>query len=239
VPVHADLPFIIFREIPASLAQPDIFPNLMGADIGGIDVTHGVSRDPRCRSAAVDSVQIGWIGNKGAQRTVNGAADDDAAQLAGLRSRRLVATCRLVSERGADIKRIVRPDIDRAWLAELMPGGDEIAVLIENLDATVATIGNIDTPERAADENVVRIIEIAGSRSLWPQVLMNRPSLENLRTRPLFDLFGEWPSETKISPLGATATPVGRSKVSVPLPPTPILPSIIRTLPFWSSLRTS
>src|SRR5258708_3375377 len=46
-----------------------------------------------------------------------------------------------------------------------MPGGDEIAVLIENLDATVATVGNIDTPERAADENVVRIIEIAGSRS--------------------------------------------------------------------------
>src|SRR5205814_7976590 len=50
-------------------------------------------------------------------------------------------------------------------LAELMPGGDEIAVLIENLDATVATVGNIDAPERAADENVVRIVEIAGSRS--------------------------------------------------------------------------
>src|SRR5712672_3503699 len=137
----------------------------MGADISGIDVTHGVSRDPRCRSAAVDSVQIGRIGNKGAQRTVNGAADHDAAQLARLRSGRLVATCRLISERGADIKRIVRPDKDRAWLAKLMPGGDEIAVLIENLDATVATIGNIDTPERAANKNVVRIIEIAGSRS--------------------------------------------------------------------------
>jgi hypothetical protein len=26
---------------------------------------------------------------------------------------------------------------------------------------------------------------------------MNRPSLENLGTRPLFDLFGEWPLETK------------------------------------------
>ena len=45
-----------------------------------------------------------------------------------------------------------------------MPRGDEIAVLIENLDAAVATVGNIDTPERAADENVVRIIEIAGRR---------------------------------------------------------------------------
>jgi hypothetical protein len=29
------------------LAQPDIFPKFMGADIGGIDATHGVSRDPR------------------------------------------------------------------------------------------------------------------------------------------------------------------------------------------------
>src|ERR1700674_4589716 len=115
----------------------------MCADIGGVNVTHRVSRDPRCRSAAVDRVQIGRIGNKRAQRTVNGTADHDAAQLARLRSRRVVATCRLISERGADIKRIVRPDKDRAWLAELMPRGDEIAVLIENLDATVATVGNI------------------------------------------------------------------------------------------------
>src|SRR5712671_6473018 len=85
------------------LAQPGVFPKLMGADIGGIDVTHGISRDPRCRGAAVDSAQIGRIGNKGAQRTVDGAADHNAALLARLRSRRLVATCRLISERGADI----------------------------------------------------------------------------------------------------------------------------------------
>src|SRR5215831_8342728 len=68
---------------------------------------------------------------------------------------------------------------------------------------------------------------------------MKRPSLENLRIRPLLEALPPWPSETKISPLAATATPVGRSKVSVPLPPTPILPSIISTLPVWSSLRTS
>src|SRR5260370_17561630 len=142
--------------VPA-LAQPDVFPKLMGADIGGIDVTHGISRDPRCRSPAVDSVQIGRIGNKGAQRSVNGAADHDAAQLARLRSRRLVATCRLISERGADVKRIVRPDKDRAWLAKLMPGGDEIAVLIENLDATVAPVCNINPPHPAPAQNFFRI----------------------------------------------------------------------------------
>src|SRR5215467_6971494 len=68
---------------------------------------------------------------------------------------------------------------------------------------------------------------------------MKRPSLENLTTRALLEALPPWPSETKISPLAAIATPVGRSKVSEPLPPTPILPSIINTLPFWSSLRTS
>src|SRR6516225_5984982 len=65
---------------------------------------------------------------------------------------------------------------------------------------------------------------------------MKRPSLENLTTRALFEALPLWPSETKMSPFAAIDTPVGRSKVSVPLPPTPILPSIINTLPFWSSL---
>src|SRR5258706_16250514 len=92
------------------LAQPDIFPKLMGADIGGIDVTHGISRDPRCRSAGVDSVQIGRIGNKSAQRTVNDAADHDAAPLPKIRSGRIVATCQLISEGGTHNKRMVRAD---------------------------------------------------------------------------------------------------------------------------------
>ena len=76
----------------------------MCADIGGIDVAQGVSRDPRRRSAAVDSVQIGRIGNKGAQGTVDGAADHNTAQLAGLRPRRVIATCRLVAECGTGVK---------------------------------------------------------------------------------------------------------------------------------------
>src|SRR5262249_25746383 len=53
-----------------------------------------------------------------------------------------------------------------AWLAKLMPSGDEIAVLVENLDATVAAIGNVDATERTADGDIVRIIEIAVPRSL-------------------------------------------------------------------------
>src|SRR6266581_4689098 len=46
-----------------------------------------------------------------------------------------------------------------------MPGGDEIAVLIENLDTTVTTIGYVDTSHRTADGNIVRVIEIARRRS--------------------------------------------------------------------------
>src|SRR5215472_4181482 len=47
-----------------------------------------------------------------------------------------------------------------------------------------------------------------------------------------------WPSATKRSPFGATATSVGWSKVSKPGPDTPALPRVIRTLPFWSNLKT-
>src|SRR5271154_7330337 len=47
-----------------------------------------------------------------------------------------------------------------------MPSGDEIAVLIENLDTTVATIGNVDTSHRTADRDIVRVIEIARRRSI-------------------------------------------------------------------------
>src|SRR5271154_4496352 len=46
-----------------------------------------------------------------------------------------------------------------------MPSGDEIAVLIENLDTTVAAIGNVDASHRTADRDIVRVIEIAGRRS--------------------------------------------------------------------------
>jgi hypothetical protein len=49
--------------------------------------------------------------------------------------------------------------------------------------------------------------------------------------RALFDLLGEWPSDTKMSPLAAIATPVGRSNKSGPTPPTPGLPSVISTFP--------
>ena len=78
-----------------------------------------------------------------------------------------------------------------------------------------------------------------GAEPLCPQVLMNRPSFENFTTRAELCWLGAWPSVTKISPLGAIATPVGRSKVSGPFPDTPSFPIVISTLPAGLNLRTS
>src|SRR5215510_14347286 len=69
-----------------SSAQPDVFPHLMGADIGGIDIAHRISRNTGCRSARSDSTEVARIRNESEQRPIDGIADHDAAQLARLRS---------------------------------------------------------------------------------------------------------------------------------------------------------
>jgi hypothetical protein len=69
------------------------------------------------------------------------------------------------AERDADINLVIRSDENRAWLAKLIPGGDEIAVLVENLDTAVEAIGNEDATQRTAKGDIVRVIEIAGCRS--------------------------------------------------------------------------
>ena len=66
---------------------------------------------------------------------------------------------------------------------------------------------------------------------------MNLPLLSNFTMRELPKV-GAWPSEMKMSPFGAKAMPVGRSKTSVPLPPWPALPSVISTLPSGENLKT-
>src|ERR1700728_607090 len=70
-----------------------------------------------------------------------------------------------------------------------------------------------------------------------PHCLMNFPSLVNFTTRAL-PVFGECPSETKISPFGAIATSLGSLKVSGPSPATPALPRVIRTFPSGLNLKT-
>src|SRR5215469_6968586 len=71
-----------------------------------------------------------------------------------------------------------------------------------------------------------------------PQVLRNLPCESNFMMRAFAFGCSPWPSATNRSPLGATATSVGWSKVSKPGPDTPALPMVISTLPFWSNLKT-
>jgi len=137
----------------------------MGTDIGRVDIAHCVSRNSGCRSARSHRTEVARIRDESEQRAINGIADHDAALFTRLHLRRSVASGRLVAQRDADINLVIRANEDRAWLAKLMPSGDEIAVLIENLDTTVATIGNVDASERAADRDIVRVIEIVRRRS--------------------------------------------------------------------------
>ena len=62
-------------------------------------------------------------------------------------------------------------DIDRARLTELFPGGDEIAVLVEDLDAIILTIGDVHIPLGTADVDVVGFPEVAGFRPHVPPLL--------------------------------------------------------------------
>src|SRR5258708_3372006 len=114
----------------------------MGADIGGIDIAHCVSRNTGRRSPRPDSTEVARIRYEREQRPIDGTADHDAAQFSRLHSRRRVASGRLVPERDTDINLVIRSDENRAWLAKLIPGGDEIAVLVENLDTAVEGIGS-------------------------------------------------------------------------------------------------
>src|ERR1700680_544104 len=68
------------------------------------------------------------------ERSVARVADHDAAQPALLGAG--------LAERGADIDRVVAAHEHRTRLAELRPGGDEAALLVEHLDAVVFTVGD-------------------------------------------------------------------------------------------------
>ena len=88
-----------------------------------------------------------------------------------------------------------------------------VAVLIEDLDAVVLAIGDVDVALGSADVDVVGFPEVAGLRSHASPGLDELAVRENFTTRALFDLFREWPSATKMSPLarnGHAGRPVER-----------------------------
>src|SRR5215831_4745653 len=110
------------------LLDLDIFPQVLRADVRREDVARIIRRDARGRGAPHHLVKVGRVRNKGLERSVPGVA-----LLGGW-----------IRKRGADVNGVVFADKHGAWLAELMPRGNEVAFLIEDLNAEIPTIGDID-----------------------------------------------------------------------------------------------
>jgi hypothetical protein len=80
-----------------------------------------------------------------------------------------------IRERAAHIDGVVLPDEHGARHAELSPGGEEVAVLVEDLDALVPAVGDVHALLRATDEDVVGLVEITRPRSFLSPRLAQIP----------------------------------------------------------------
>ena len=80
-------------------------------------------------------------------------ADADAAEPAGVRGD-------TIGFRVGDVDEAVA-QVDAAWAAELFPLGDEATVLLEDLDAVVAAVGNKEPP-LGVHGDIVRGLELGG-----------------------------------------------------------------------------
>ena len=129
----------------------------MRADVGGIDRALGVRHDARRAGDAVH-VRLGQvgIGYEVLDRAVLGAAHRDAPGVAGVDGR--------IRMRIAHVQRVVFRDKHRARPAELLPRRDEATVLVEDLHAVVAAVGDVHAVLRTADGDVVRLVELARPR---------------------------------------------------------------------------
>src|SRR5207248_5452422 len=119
--------------------------------------------------------------------------------------------------------------------AEIRPLGDELAALIEHLDALVAAIADVE-PSLRVDGDAVRLVELSRLGSLPPHQVTNLPSFEYLTTRVLVLS----PSAMKMSPFFAitrSATPLNASRDSLS-PATPLRPSVISSVPSALNSKT-
>ena len=75
-----------FESEGSPLPDLDVFPQIVGADIGGIDVAHFVGPDAGRRGTPDHLVEVGGIGDEGRKRAVPGVANHDAAPSPFLRA---------------------------------------------------------------------------------------------------------------------------------------------------------
>ena len=130
-----------------------------------------------------------------------------------------------------DVEHVVLVDEDAARPAELRPLVDELAVLVEDLDAVVAAVADEQAALRVERERV-RLVELARRRCrTCPNVLMQLAGLvelENPRRRARRCWRGLRTRRSRRSALVITS--FGWKKYSGALPP-PGLPSVSSTFP--------
>src|SRR5258707_13192281 len=136
---------------------PDVLHHPLRPNLGAVDVALSIGRDA-FGGAGAGGVLVG-IRNESRHLAVLGAADPDAALPVGAR---LVDRARL---RIRHVDHVVLVDVDAARAAELRPLVDEVAVLIENLDAVVAAVAK-KQPAARVHRKRVRAVDLAGRAAL-------------------------------------------------------------------------
>src|SRR5690242_10523208 len=147
----------------------DVFLYVHGV-FGAVDVASGVCGETFGASGICRGIVGGGVGGEIFHGAVFGAADANAAAAA-----RIVAIARFALARLGigDVDHIVLINVDSARAAELFPLGDEMAVLVKDLDAVVLAVAN----EQAAlgvEGQGVWAIKFADGRSFFA------PGLEEL-----------------------------------------------------------
>src|SRR2546428_3248153 len=129
---------------------PEMLGKLARPDFTAEDIAHRVHGDAFGRARALHLNRI-WD----AVEDVAGLelADADAAEPAGVRGDAVGFGVGDVDEAVAQV--------DAARAAELFPLGDEAAVLLEDLDAVVAAVGN-EEPPLGVHGDIVRGLELGG-----------------------------------------------------------------------------
>ena len=207
--------------IEPALRRPDVlFQRLLRRE-RPIDVAVGVGRD-----AFAGAVGVG-IRNERRHLAVFRAPDPDPPLEGGIRL--------LVRLRVGGVEHVVPVDEDSARPAELLPLVQELAVLIEDLNAVVAAVGDEQAAGGVHRERVRRV-ELARPRTLPAPGLDERAVLRKLHDAGVGVAAVAVGDED--GAVGRDDDVRGRAEVSGPSPATPALPSVINTFPSGLNLNT-
>src|SRR5215813_2336922 len=132
----------------------DVLPQILCAGLPRVEVTRGIGRDTFGHAGRLVFGAEGR--DKGCDLAVSGAAD------ANSRPDTPVVFCVRLGIR--HVNGVVAIDEDPARPAELLPLRDEIAILVEDLNAVVAAVADEEPPLRI-DCDRMRRVELPGTRA--------------------------------------------------------------------------